>query len=143
MDLPVKLLVVGLGIKLVLNYTLVGIPEVNVMGAGTGTLVCYMFITVFSLYFLCRETKIIPNFITIFLKPFLASAVCVTAAFFVQKLGALLFSSRLATCLAIVVAGVVYLICMLWFKALNRNDIIMLPKGQKIAKILEKHNWIR
>lgn len=142
-DIPVKLLVVGLAIKLVLNYTLVGIPEINVMGAGTGTLVCYLFITVFSLFFLCRETKIVPNFITIFLKPFLASAICVTAAFFVYQLGAKVIPGRIATLFAILSACIIYVMCLLWFKALHKSDIIMLPKGQKIAKILEKHNWIR
>lgn len=142
-DLPVKLLVVGLAIKLVLNYTLVGIPEINVMGAGTGTLVCYICITVFSLYFLCRETKIVPNFVSIFLKPLLASAICVSVAYFVQKFGALLLhKERIATLVAIAAAGVIYIICMLWFKALKKSDIIMLPKGQKIVKILENHNWI-
>lgn len=142
-DLPVKLLAAGLLIKLVLNYTLVGIPEINVMGAGTGTLVCYLFITVFSLYFLCRETKVTPNFVVIFLKPLLASLLCVGAAYLVQKTAAMVISARLATVLAIAVAGVVYVVCMLWFKALHKSDIIMLPKGQKIAKILEKHHWIR
>lgn len=142
-DLPVKLLVFGLVIKLVLNYTLVGIPQINVMGAGTGTLVCYLFITVFSLYFLCRETKIVPNFIAIFVKPLLASVICVAAAYFVQKAGAAVTSGKLSTLFAILVAGIVYIACMLWFRALHKSDIIMLPKGQKIAKILEKHNWIR
>ncbi|MDF2632601.1 MAG: polysaccharide biosynthesis protein [Caproiciproducens sp.] len=142
-DLPVKLLAVGLAIKLVLNYTLVGIPEVNVMGAGTGTLICYMFIMVFSLYFLCREAKIKPNFVGIFLKPLLSAGICVTAAYFVQKLGSMMHLGKLATCLAMLTAGAIYVICMLWFKALSKNDVLMLPKGQKIAKILEKHNWIR
>ncbi|NLJ31695.1 MAG: polysaccharide biosynthesis protein [Clostridiales bacterium] len=142
-DIPVKLLVCGLAIKLVLNYTLVGIPEINVMGAGTGTLVCYLFITVFALFFLCRETKIVPNFVSIFLKPFLASVICVTVAFFVQKFGAAVVPGKIATLAAIAVAGVIYIMCLLWFKALHKSDIIMLPKGQKIAKILEKHNWIR
>lgn len=33
-DLPVKLLAVGLIIKITLNYFLVGVPEINVLGAG-------------------------------------------------------------------------------------------------------------
>ena len=141
-DLPVKLLAGGLLIKLALNYNLVGNPESNENGARTGTLVCYLFITAFSLYFLCRETKVVPNFVTIFLKPLLASLICVGAAYLVQKVGAALFSGKLATLFAIAVAAVVYVACMLWFKALHKSDILMLPKGQKIAKILEKHNWI-
>ncbi len=142
-DIPVKLLAIGLVIKLVLNYTLVGIPHINVVGAGTGTLICYLFITVFSLYFLCRETRIVPNFMVIFVKPLLSSAICVAAAYFVQIAAASFLPDRLATLLAVGVAAVIYIICMLWFKALHKSDILMLPKGQKIAKILEKHNWIR
>ena len=46
-DLPVKLLSVGVIIKIILNYTLVGIPAINIQGAGVGTLVCYVFITFF------------------------------------------------------------------------------------------------
>ncbi|HHV31746.1 MAG TPA: polysaccharide biosynthesis protein [Clostridiales bacterium] len=142
-DLPVKLLLVGLLIKLVLNYTLVGIPQINVMGAGTGTLVCYLFITVFSLYFLCRETKVIPNFVAIFIKPLLSSLICVGAAYFTEKLLSMVISAKIATLFSIVLAGIIYVICMLWFRALHKSDLIMLPKGQKITKILEKHNWIR
>ena len=142
-DIPVKLLIIGLLIKLILNYTLVGIPEINVMGAGVGTLVCYIFIMIFSLYFLCRETKITLNFVNIFLKPILASVICVTVAYFIQKFGAMVGFGKIATVIAILVAALIYAACMLWFKALRKTDIEMLPKGEKIIKILEKHNWIR
>ena len=142
-DIPVKLLVFGLVVKIVLNYTLVGIPEINVMGAGTGTLVCYFLITFLALYFLIRETKVMPNLVAIFLKPLLASIIAVGAAYLVQKYAALAVSGDLATCLSIVVAAVLYLICMLWFRALDRQELLMLPRGQKIVKILEKHHWIR
>ena len=50
---------------------------------------------------------------------------------------------KLATIIAICAAALIYAVCMLWFKALRKTDIEMLPKGEKIAKILEKHNWIR
>ena len=142
-DLPVKLLAVGLVVKVALNYFLVGIPEINVMGAGIGTLVCYGLLTVLALYFLCKRARITPNLVGLFLKPFLAGGICVTAAYFVQLFAAKVISGKIATCIAIVVAAAVYVVCMLWFKALNRGDIMMLPKGEKIAKILEKHGWIR
>ncbi|MCI1964574.1 MAG: polysaccharide biosynthesis protein [Oscillospiraceae bacterium] len=142
-DLPVKLLAVGLVVKIVLNYTLVGIPEINVMGAGTGTLVCYFLITFLALYFLIRETGVMPNLFAIFVKPILASGISVSAAWLFQKAAAKLVSEDMATLSAILVAGFLYLIFILWFHALSRHDILMLPKGQKIVKILEKHHWIR
>ena len=142
-DIPVKLLAVGLLVKIVLNYTLVGIPEINVMGAGTGTLVCYFLITFLALYFLIRETKVTPRLLPIFLKPTLASILSVGPAWLFQRYAALRISGDVATVLAILLAVVLYSFCLLWFRALDRQDLMMLPKGQKIVKILEKHHWIR
>mgnify|MGYP000898259004 CR=1 FL=1 len=143
MDLPVKLMVVGLVVKVVLNYTLVGIPRINVLGAGAGTLLCYLIITVFALFFLCRITKTSPRLLPIFLKPALASALSVGAGWLIWKAAARFLHGAPATCLAILATAVLYVVCILWFRALSRHDILMLPHGEKIAKILEKHNWIR
>jgi stage V sporulation protein B len=142
-DLPVKVMFIGLAVKIILNYTLVGIPEINVMGAGTSTLVCYVIITVLALYFLCSVTKVHLNFLAIFLKPVLASVVSVGAAWGIYHEVSLVIPSRIAVLIAIPVSVFLYMACILWFRALNRHDILMLPNGQKIAKILEKHNWIR
>ena len=61
----------------------------------------------------------------------------------VQNYAAMLVDGRIATILALFVAVVVYGACMLWTRALQKSDVLMLPKGQKIAKILENHGWIR
>lgn len=141
-DLPVKLLVVGLVIKVTLNYTLCGIPEINILGAGTGTVVCYAFITVMSIVCLCRVTGIMPNFISVFVKPLIAGGLCALSAYLSQSLLAMLISGKIATILAIGVACVVYVVALLCLKAIQHSDIQMLPKGQKIVKLLEKHGWI-
>ena len=36
-DIPLKILTIGVITKVVLNYILVGIPEINIQGAGIGT----------------------------------------------------------------------------------------------------------
>lgn len=141
-DLPVKILAIGLTVKIVLNYTLVGIPEINIMGASYGTLICYILIMVIALYKLCKEARVRINFVAIFLKPVLASALSIGAAYFVRKAAVLVISGKLATCAAVFIAAILYIFFMLKFRALNRHDIMMLPRGEKIAKILEKHNWI-
>ena len=141
-DLPVKLLAVGLGIKIVLNYILVGIPEINILGAGAGTLVCYALITVLAVIFLCRESHVVPNFVSVFIKPLLASGLCAVAGYASHGLLALVISDKIATCAAIVIAVIVYIIALFCFRAIKKEDVMMLPKGQKIVKILEKRNWI-
>lgn len=141
-DLPVKLLLAGLTVKVVLNYVLTGIPEINVLGAGIGTLVCYAFITAAAVVFLCRVTHVIPNFMSAFVKPLFASLFCAAAAYAVQSLAVRVIPDKIATCAAIIVACVVYIIALFCLRAICRDDVIMLPKGKRIVKMLENHKLI-
>ena len=142
-DIPVKLVVVGLIIKFVANYILVGIPSINVLGAGTGTLLCYLITTVMALYWLWRVTKIRINYFAVFFKPFLASVLSVGGAKLLYQVMSSVYSPKLSAVFCIFLAIVLYIVFVLWFRIINKNDISMLPKGQKILKILEKHHWIR
>lgn len=142
-DLPLKLLTIGMVIKIILNYTLVGIPSVNIQGAAVGSLVGYLFVLVMGLYFLCKETKIIPNFVTVFIKPLLAALLCAVTAILSYNLIVLVIPTKIATILAILLAVVIYAIALFLLRAITKDDINMLPKGKKIAKTLEKHHLIR
>jgi stage V sporulation protein B len=52
-------------------------------------------------------------------------------------LKALGFTSRLILCGAPIVVGVVvYVVAVVAFKVLTREDCLLLPKGEKIAKLL-------
>lgn len=46
--------------------------------------------------------------------------------------------ASLACVLSIGVAAVIYLICVLLMRILEKDDILILPKGENIAKVLEK-----
>lgn len=142
-DLPLKLLSIGMGIKILLNYTLVGIPNINIQGATVGSLVGYLFVTVSGIYFLCKETRIVPNFVTVFVKPLLAAALCAVTAYAGYHLINMAIPSKPATILAVILAVIVYFVALLLFRAITKDDINMLPKGNKIAKTLEKHHLIR
>lgn len=142
-DLPLKLLSIGMIIKIILNYTLVGIPTINIQGATVGSLVGYLFVTVSGLYFLCKETRIVPNFVTVFIKPLFAAVLCAFSAWGGYQLINMVIPSKPATILAIILAVVVYFVFLLLFRAITKYDINMLPKGKKIAKTLEKHHLIR
>jgi len=37
---------------------------------------------------------------------------------------------------------VVYAVCLLVSKAITYEDVVMLPKGKKIAKVLEKFDFL-
>lgn len=143
MDIPLKLYTIGMVIKIIVNYILVGIPEINIQGANVGSIVCYGFVTVMAMFFLCRETKIIPDFVSIFVKPLMASLVCGLAAYYSEQFFDMFMRQRLATVMAVITAVIVYIIALFLFKAVKREDILQMPKGNKIVKILEKRRLIR
>ncbi|MBP5618441.1 MAG: polysaccharide biosynthesis protein, partial [Clostridia bacterium] len=81
-------------------------------------------------------------FSTVF-KPTFAAIVCGGAALGSDwLLERLMGGGKIATALCIIIAAVVYIICLGVSKTFTENDILMLPKGEKLAKVLAKLHWI-
>ncbi|MDR0987138.1 MAG: polysaccharide biosynthesis C-terminal domain-containing protein [Ruminococcus sp.] len=57
-DIPLKIMLAGVALKLALNLTLVRIPEIGVTGAAIATLACYILIFVLSMVFTVKITKV-------------------------------------------------------------------------------------
>lgn len=142
-DLPVKIISIGLVIKIAINYLLVGIPQINIQGAGIGTMVGYAFIFVTSMIMLCKETRIVPEFSGTIVKPLIASLFCGATA----KVAIMILRGRIpliaAIFLSVALSVIVYVLALFALGALHKNDIILLPKGEKIIKTLEKIKILR
>lgn len=139
----VVLLVVGCLVKLGVNYLAIGIPQLNVKGMPFGTLLCYIIIVAASMIVLSRAVGFHIDYFGTLVKPLLAGAACGAAAWIIFKIANLVFSSNISTILAILFAAVVYIIALGVLKALSRDDVLGLPKGEKIAAVLEKLHLIR
>lgn len=139
---PVKLMLIGAAIKILLNYALVGVQDINIKGAPIGSICCYAFIVVCSIYILCKTTKVKIDFAPTFIKPFISAAGCALAAWGVCELLSGALGVKIAAVLGILVAVVVYFVLIIMLKVLSKEDVLMLPKGEKIAKLLEKRGWI-
>ena len=152
-DVPVKSLIVGATIKIVCNYILVGIPEINIKGAPIGTVLCYIYIVSSNLFVLIKETHSHLDWKDCFIKPFVVGALSGGVAYgsymlFTQILPAGNVASRfngstLSCVIAIILAILIWLILLIAFKVMSKSDILMLPKGEKIVKRLEKYGLIR
>ena len=129
-------------IKIGLNYVLVGIPEINVQGAGIGTLVCYLFVCMSSIILLCKETKIKFNWISVVLKPALCGLMCAAAAYSSHGFLARVINFKLATILSIAIAGMVYILALLLSRCLSYSDLSTVPGCKKIVKVLEKYRLL-
>ena len=137
-DLPLKILSIGMIIKIILNYFLVGIPEINIQGAGIGTLVCYLFIFSLAIIALCRNAKISLNFVSILLKPCIAGIIC---SLFVNLFHVLLsqfISYKLSTVVSIALSSVVYFVAIFALKTVTKEEIESNQKIKKLFDILKK-----
>ncbi len=141
-DMPLKLYTIGMIIKVVSNYIFCGIPQINVQGGSIGTLLCYTFVIIVSIYVLIKETGIVPNFKVAVIKPLLASIICGVSAWVSYEMISRALPVAVSTILAVIIACIFYVVFLLLLRAITKNDIIMLPKGNKIVTVLEKYHLI-
>lgn len=137
-DLPLKFILVGAVIKITTNFILVGFPQINVKGAAIGSFLCYVTIVVLCLIWLVRITGIQLSYGKIFIKPLIAAVLCGLTAFAVSLIG----DSKIITLLSVAVAGMVYIIVLLFIRAIPKSDILMMPKGKKLAAVLERFHLL-
>lgn len=151
-NVPIISLSIGALVKVILNFVLVAIPKMNVNGAVIGTVVCYIIIDTINLFALLKYTRIRINFVSVFVKPTFCGILCGLGAYtsfavcnrFIPEFSLAGHSLKAILCLglSIAVGGVVYVISMLFVKGIAKDDVIMLPKGEKIAKVLAKYGFI-
>lgn len=134
---PVINMLIGGVIKIIVNYFLVAVPSVNIVGAPIGTTVCYACICVLDLIAMRRSVRTRPAILRNILRPAAAAAIMGTATFFLFRLlAAQIGSVRIACLAALAVAVACYLILAVLLRCITYEDCLLLPKGEKIAKIL-------
>ena len=134
-------LITGGVIKIVINWFLVARRDINIYGAPVGTLCSYCAMAAMDYVFMCRTLSHRPRLLRIFSGPLAASALMGLTAWGVYGLCArLLGQGRIGTllsmCAAIGAAVIVYLVTAIVFKAVTKEDMKLIPGGEKIARIL-------
>lgn len=141
-NVPMKLYTICMLIKIAITWMFVSIPEINIQGATAGSLVAYAVILIIGTFLLIRYSKIKINFYTTTIKPLIGAVISSAAAYIVNYFMSGIVPQRVSTVLAIVAAVVVYIISLLILRAFTATEIKFLPKGEKIAKVLEKWHLI-
>lgn len=138
---PVWHMIIGGVAKVIINYFLVAIPSVNITGAPIGTNVCYIIILVLNIISIKKYSSVKLKVSEFVFKPL----VCVvTMGAVVMVLYGLLssFGMVISTILSIGAGAVVYFVMVLLTKSISYQDVLMLPKGEKIAELMLRKNLI-
>ena len=136
---PVVNMFIGGILKLVAVYVLTGNAHIGILGTPIGTFLCYIAISVLNISSIRSLISESPAIVKNLLRPFFAAAIMGVLTwlswFGLKQLG---IGSRLILCGAPIMVGViVYCVAVLKLKAITREDCLLLPKGEKIAKLLK------
>jgi len=138
-NLPVINMFIGGAVKLIAVFILAGNPNIGILGTPIGSLLCYLCITVLNLGTIRRVLPEAPAIVRNMLRS-IFSAIFMGVAVFGTWYGitALLGDvSRIIACGVPIAVGIaIYAFAVIKLRAITREDCLLLPKGEKIAKFL-------
>ncbi len=140
--LPMISMIVGGVVKVVINYFLVADRAVNIYGAPIGTLVSYVVMAVMNFVFMCVVLDENPRLRNILIRPAVCTAVMSAFAWAADSLADRLLPgggrSHMLLCIlaAMLAAIVIYLFMTISLRTITREDMKLVPGGEKLARIL-------
>ncbi len=139
--IPTVALSIGIIVKFCLNNILIKInPEICILGGTAGaafaTVMCNI-TSFFIEYQIMRRNIDIQFGIKNFLKPLLATGIMSILSIVLNKVFIGIIGKKMCIILALSISVVVYMILILIFNIFSKEEIKMMPKGEKIYKILK------
>ena len=138
-QVPIITAIIGGVVKITTTYNLCGNPDFGIKGAPISTLFCYVVIASLNLLvlvFVLGESR--PHYGKLFIKPLIATVLMGAVAWgsYTGLTEVLSISGKLAVLVAILVAMIAYGALALALRMITKEDLALMPKGEKIARIL-------
>jgi stage V sporulation protein B len=136
--IPVRNLLVGAVVKVILTYTLTGINDINVKGAAMGTVAAYIVASSLNIIAVKKYTGVKFDFMLTYVKP-ITSAIVMSAAVWVSyRILFGFFGNALSTAASVLFGALVYCMMLVITKSIKKEELKVLPKGGKILNLLNK-----
>lgn len=131
---PIYTMFFGGIVKVCVNWFLVA--KIGIVGAPIGTLICYILIAGLNIAIIRRKLTTKPKFFSLFVKPSFAAILMGGAAWLVYSVLSRLISLNLSCLCAVAAGGFVYLILVVALGIITKDDLELIPKGDKIQRLL-------
>ena len=129
---------VGVVVKLILNLVLIPNPAIGINGAAIGTIACNVIACIIGFTVLKKNMDIKFKFSKYILKPIFATIIMAICSYAIYLGINSIIPGKIATIIAIGTAVIIYAVALIALKVFTKEEIFMIPYGQKIYKILEK-----
>lgn len=136
--IPTFSLAIGVFTKFILNMTLVPNPKFGVYGAAIGSVACHAIAFTISFTLLRKNIKLDLTFSKFIVKPIIATFVMGVCSYFIYLALSGIIAERLATIIAILIAVVIYVLMVAILKIFTKEELKMMPQGDKLLKFFEK-----
>lgn len=135
---PIVSMLCGIAAKAVVSGILLSIKSVGIFGAPIGTLVSYFIMAAVNFIFVLKYVGTQINIFKLIWKPLLSSVLSsiITIASFL--LLSSVCSENAAMLISVLITAIIYFMLLFVCKEFTRNDVLLLPKGEKIYKFLCK-----
>lgn len=120
-----------------------GKATLGILGTPASTVVCYFVASLMNIIFVLKYTGVTLPIINVFIRPLLAASSSALSAYFIYNISSSVVGMTLSVLGAIMSAVIVYIIALFLFKVITKEDIILLPKSQKIISVLSKLHLIK
>lgn len=128
----------GVLTKLILNLVLVPIPSIGVNGAAWASVACHAVAFIIAITALLKNIKMDLKISKFVIKPIIATCIMGVCSYYIYLLLSGMIAEKIATIIAILIGVIIYMIAIAVLKIFKKEEILALPLGSKICKILEK-----
>ncbi len=137
--LPIVSMLIGVGVKLLVSYVLIGTEGVGAIGAPIGSLACNVVVTVTNLWFMSKDKNCSFRVLSVLFKPLLASGVAVGGAFALYAFVSEYFDAGSVLLMTVIAfAVVVYFAFSFLAGSISAQDIALLPFGERVLSFVNK-----
>jgi len=141
--IPLVNMLIGGAIKILINNFLVKNPDINILGAPIGTMVCYVVILVLNVIALAKVIKLKFSLIQCILKPLAAVTLMGMGALGVYNSLSGILGVKVALVVSIIVAGIIYFAAILLMRTVDSSLIGSIPGIGRFVPVLERLKLIK
>lgn len=139
-NLPIVSVFFGGLVKLTFNYILIGNPNIGINGGPISTNLCYITILTMNLFFIKKHTNAKIAFKTSVVKPVISALLMGVIAYLSYDILNKFAPNSISLVVTIVLSGLSYCVLILVTGAIDDTDFDFIPGGNKLKKLMKKHD---
>ncbi len=128
--IPMVTMVIGVTVKIILNYILIGTPGIDIHGGPYASIACYGIVMVINMVYVCKYAEMRLRWMDWIVRPGLAAAVMGVAVWGLKKL---LPGGRISTVICVAGGVIIFFAAAVLLKAVTKDDLNAIVRRRKKA----------